>query len=120
MRQWLEPPVGNVLYHVMILRRLSSTFNMSDVPNQKSLLSDDELADRLGLTTREFQRHCKQKLITLASTAAIGEREGIMITCQLGNRVWEGHVVNGCITFEEVRFLRGKRATSSSLGSGRQ
>ncbi|AHF88197.1 hypothetical protein RLEG3_03645 (plasmid) [Rhizobium leguminosarum bv. trifolii WSM1689] len=87
---------------------------MSDIPNPKTLLSDKVLADRLGLTTREFQRYCKQNLITVSSTAAVGECEGLMVTCQLGNRVWEGHVVNGCITFEEVRFLRGKRATNRS------
>jgi hypothetical protein len=85
---------------------------MSDVPNPKSLPSDEVLADRLGLTTREFQRYRTQNLVTVSSTAAVGDSEGLMVTCQLGNRVWEGHVVNGCITFEEVRFLRGKRATN--------
>lgn len=112
MRQRVDPPVRNDLYHVVIFPRPSSTFNMSDVPNPKSLLSDEVLADRLGLTTREFQRYCKQNLIRLSSAAAVGESEGFMLTCQLGNRVWEGHVVTGCITFEEVRFLRGKRATN--------
>ncbi|MBB3166148.1 hypothetical protein GFL54_31240 [Rhizobium laguerreae] len=112
MRQRVDPPVRNDLYHVMILLRPSSTFNMSDVPYPKSVLSDEVLADRLGLTTREFRRYCKQNLIRLSSAAAVGESEGLMVTCQFGNRVWEGHVVNGCITFEEVRFLRGKRATN--------
>lgn len=85
---------------------------MSDIPYPLYSLSDEVLADRLGLTTREFQRYRKQKLVTVSSTATVGQSEGVMVTCQLGNRVWEGHVVNGCITFEEVKFLRGKRATN--------
>ncbi|WP_246706273.1 hypothetical protein [Rhizobium leguminosarum] len=93
---------------------------MSDVPNPKYLPSDEVLADRLGLTTREFQRYRKQNLVTVSSTAAVGENDGLMVTCQLGNRVWEGLIVNGCIIFEEVRFLRGKRATSPRLGSSRE
>lgn len=85
---------------------------MSDIPNPKSLLSDEVLADRLGLTTREFQRYRKQNLVTVSSTPGTVESEGLIVTCRLGNRVWEGHVADGCITFEEVRFLRGKRATN--------
>ncbi|WP_246706283.1 hypothetical protein [Rhizobium leguminosarum] len=81
---------------------------MSDVPNPNSLLSDEVLAERLGLTTREFQRYLTQKLFTVSSTAAVGEGARLMVTCQLGNRIWEGLVENGSIIFEEVRFLRGE------------
>ncbi|PDS54965.1 hypothetical protein CO663_32295 [Rhizobium anhuiense] len=104
----------------MTLLQPSSTFTMYDVRNPKSLLSDEVLADRLGLTTREFQRYRKQNLVTVSSIVAVGESGGLMVICQFGNRVWEGLVVNGCIAFEEVRFLRGKRATGPRLGSSRE
>lgn len=70
------------------------------------------LADRMGLSTKEFQRYRLQNLVSVTTTSATGS-DGLLVTCQLGNRIWEGVVVNGSVTSEEVRFLRGKRAGGS-------
>ncbi|WP_244490401.1 hypothetical protein [Rhizobium sp. Root708] len=85
---------------------------MSDPINPQRLPIDEVLADRLGLSTKEFQRYRVQNLVSVSTTSATGS-DGIIVTCQLGNRIWEGVVVNGCITSEEVRFIRGKRAGGS-------
>lgn len=85
---------------------------MSDPINPRCLPTDEVLADRLGLSTKEFQRYRLQNLVSISTTTATGS-DGFLVTCQLGNRIWEGVVVNGSITSEEVRFLRGKRAGSS-------
>lgn len=90
--------------------RTGVTVTMSDLPTRGYFPSDEMLADRLGLTTKEFHRYRAQKLVTV-STTALGESTATKVTCQLGNRVWEGIVENECITFEEIWFLRGKRAT---------
>ncbi|MGO4352824.1 hypothetical protein AB4Z25_12990 [Rhizobium sp. RAF36] len=84
---------------------------MSDAIKTRHLPSDEVLADRLGLSTKEFQRYRMQNLVSVSTTAATGN-DGILVTCQLGNRIWEGVVVNGSVTTEEVRFIRGKRAGS--------
>lgn len=84
---------------------------MYDLPTRGYFPPDEVLADCLGLTTKEFQRYRAQKLVTVSSTA-VGESTATKVTCQLGNRVWEGVVENGCIAFEEVRFLRGKLGTN--------
>lgn len=84
---------------------------MSDPINPRRLPADEVLADRLGLSTKEFQRYRMQNLVSVSTTAAAGS-DGILVTCQLGNRIWEGVVVNGSVTSEEVRFIRGKRAGS--------
>jgi len=76
-------------------------------------LEDGVLADRLGLTTREFQRYRSQGLVTVSITEAEGERT-VKVSCQIGNRIWEGLVQCGRIVFEEVRFLRGVRSRSSA------
>lgn len=86
---------------------------MSDPINPRRLPTDEILADRLGLSTKEFQRYRLQNLLSVSTTAAAGS-DGFLVTCQLGNRIWEGVVVNGSVTSEEVRFLRGKRAGSST------
>ncbi len=78
----------------------------------RCLPSDEVLADRLGLSTKEFQRYRLQNLVSVSTTSATAN-DGLLVTCQLGNRVWEGVVVNGSVTSERVRFLRGKRAGSS-------
>ncbi|MFP3547328.1 hypothetical protein SB748_28360 [Rhizobium sp. SIMBA_035] len=84
---------------------------MSDPTNPQRLPTDEVLADRLGLSTKEFQRYRLQNLVSVSTTSAAGS-DGIVVTCQLGNRIWEGVVVNGSVTSEEVRFIRGKRAGS--------
>ncbi len=85
---------------------------MSNQINPRCLPSDQVLADRLGLSIKEFQRYRLQNLISVSTTSATAS-DGLLVTCQLGNRVWEGVVVNGSVTSERVRFLRGKRAGSS-------
>ncbi|QWW71511.1 hypothetical protein [Rhizobium sp. WYJ-E13] len=71
-------------------------------------LSDDILALRLGLTTREFQRYRGQGLIVVTVTEE--DENTAKVTCQLGNRIWEGFVANGEIIVEGVRFTRGMRS----------
>ena len=85
---------------------------MSDPANPRRLPTDEMLADRMGLSTKEFQRYRLQNLVSVTTTSATGS-DGLLVTCQLGNRIWEGVVVNGSVTSEEVRFLRGKRAGGS-------
>lgn len=85
---------------------------MSDPTNPRRLPTDEVLADRLGLSRKEFQRYRLQNLVSVSTTSATGS-DGSLVTCQLGNRIWEGVVVNGSVTSEQVRFLRGKRAGSS-------
>ncbi len=92
---------------------------MSDALNPLSLPTDEVLADRLGLSTKEFQRYRLQNLISVSTTSATGS-DGLLVTCQLGNRVWEGVVVDGSVTSEQVRFIRGKRASSSPSTVRRQ
>ncbi|WP_245435119.1 hypothetical protein [Rhizobium anhuiense] len=84
---------------------------MADASKVTAPVSDDILADRLGLSTREFQRYRKQGLVVVA----VHEQgsDAIKVTCQLGNRIWEGVVVFGSIAFEEVRFVRGVRSRKS-------
>ena len=78
---------------------------MSKVSKIVVPLSDGILADRLGLTLREFQRYRNQGLIAVSVDVM---REGaFQITCQLGNRIWEGMVEEGTVTSEQVRFMRG-------------
>lgn len=70
-------------------------------------LADEVLADRLGLKIREFQRYRAQGLISVE----VREGEGCLhVTCRFGNRIWEGVIEAGAITFEQVRYLRGLRA----------
>jgi hypothetical protein len=84
---------------------------VSDPTNPRCLPTDKVLAERLGLSTKEFQRYRLQNLVSVSTTSAAGS-DGIVVTCQLGNRIWEGVVANGSIISEEVRFVRGKRAGS--------
>ena len=85
---------------------------MSDASKATAPLSDDILADRLGLTTREFQRYRRQGLVAVAVYEQDVDR--LKVTCQLGNRIWEGIVVSSAIVFEEVRLVRGARCRNSS------
>jgi hypothetical protein len=85
---------------------------MADASKATAPLSDDVLADRLGLTIREFQRYRTQGLVSVAVHEEDADR--IKVTCQLGNRIWEGIVVSSSIVFEEVRFVRGARFRNSS------
>jgi hypothetical protein len=80
---------------------------MSDVHMPEYLPPDELLADRLGLTPAEFKRYRTLELVTV-SIAPQRDGDAFKITCQLGNRVWEGLVENGRIAFEQVRYLRGK------------
>lgn len=75
-------------------------------------LTDNMLADRLGLTVREFQRYYRQGLITVTVQSDDG---AVTVVCRLGNRVWEGVIIDEAISFEQVRFLRGVRSRSSRL-----
>ncbi|MBB3564278.1 hypothetical protein FHX06_005642 [Rhizobium sp. BK512] len=84
---------------------------VSDPIIPRHLPSDEILADRLGLSTKEFQRYRLQNLVSVSTADAVGS-DGLLVTCQLGNRIWEGVILNGSVTSEEVRFLRGKRASS--------
>lgn len=69
-------------------------------------LADKVLADRLGLKIREFHYRA-QGLISVE----VREGEGCLhVTCRFGNRIWEGVIEAGAITFEQVRYLRGLRA----------
>jgi hypothetical protein len=86
---------------------------VSDPIKPRHLPSDEILADRLGLSTREFQRYRLQNLVSVSTADAV-RSDGFLVTCQLGNRIWEGVILNGRIASEEVRFLRGKRASSPS------
>jgi len=74
-------------------------------------LADEVLADRLGLKVREFRRYRARGLIAVE----VRESEGcLLVTCRFGNRIWEGLVEAGSITFEQVRYLRGIRARASA------
>ena len=73
-------------------------------------VTNEVLADRLGLTVREFQRYYKQGLI---SVTVDSDAVPVTIVCQIGNRFWEAAVADGAIVFEQVRFLRGVRARNN-------
>lgn len=74
------------------------------------LVTNEVLADRLGLTVREFQRYYKQGLITVTVES---DSVPMTVVCQIGNRFWEAAVADGAIVFEQVRFLRGVRARNN-------
>jgi hypothetical protein len=95
---------------ILLLRELDVI--VSDRIDPRGLPSDEVLADRMGLSAKEFQRYRKQNLISVTTKIPAG-CDGFLVTCQLGNRIWEGVVVDGSIASEETRFLRGKRAISS-------
>jgi len=82
---------------------------VSDPIKPRHLPNDEILADRLGLSTKEFKRYRLQNLVSVSTADAVGS-DGFVVTCQLGNRVWEGVILDGTVISEEVRFLRGKRA----------
>lgn len=81
------------------------------------VLEIDDIADRFGLTAKEFKRYRKLDLILVVAETGSSEHEGLTrLTCQFGNRVWQA--VSGGderILHEEIRYLRGKlsRAYSS-------
>ncbi|QFY64045.1 hypothetical protein FZ934_20755 (plasmid) [Rhizobium grahamii] len=89
---------------------------MPIMPGRKvSCLPDAVLAEKLGLSMREFQRYRAQGLVSVS----IEDNQGSSrVTCGLGNRVWEGTVERGVLIAEEVRYLRGVKAQSGSQGSG--
>ena len=68
---------------------------MTDPTMKPHPVTDDLLADRLGLTVREFQRYRRQGLITLDIKSDAGV------------------VANGVIACEQVRVLRGIRSRST-------
>ena len=85
------------------------------VTTSNLVLKINDIADRLGLTVKDFERYRQLGLILVVVEIGSDEHDGLTrLTCQLGNRVWQA--VLGCdaqITHEEIRFLRGKQARRS-------
>ena len=79
-----------------------------------SCLRDTVMAEKLGLSVREFQRYRAQGLVSVNIEEIYGSSR---VTCGLGNRVWKGIVESGVITSEEIRYLRGRKAQSRLRGS---
>lgn len=82
----------------------------SVAPTDNLVLEIEDIADRFGLTARDFKKYWHLDLISVGVEIGSNECEGLTrLTCQLGNRVWQA-VVGGDkrIVHEEIRFLRGK------------
>lgn len=83
------------------------------------ILEIDDIADRFGLTAKDFNRYRDLGLILVVAEAGSDGHEGLTrLTCQFGNRVWEA-LVGGDkrIVHEEIRYLRGKLSRASSSSS---
>ncbi|PKA39981.1 hypothetical protein CWR43_29940 [Rhizobium sullae] len=80
------------------------------VSTSNLILKIEDIADRLGLTPKDFERYRQLRLILVLVETGSGEHEGLTrLTCQLGNRVWEAVLGSDQqITHEETRFLRGR------------
>ena len=73
------------------------------------VLEINEIADRFGLTAKDFNRYRNLGLILVTVEAGSNEHDGITrLTCQFGNRVWQA-VVGGDkrVVHEEIRYCGG-------------
>ena len=83
------------------------------------VLEVNDIADRFGLTAKDFKRYRNLGLMLVVVETGSNEHEGLTrLTCQFGNRVWQA-LVGGDkrIVHEEIRYLRGKLSRASSSSS---
>ncbi|PDS54968.1 hypothetical protein CO663_32315 [Rhizobium anhuiense] len=82
------------------------------VPLARVPLSDEFVADRLGLSVKEFLRYRGMGLVVVAAEVGTDWDAGeARVSCQMGNRLWQARLRDGAVTHEETIFLRGKRST---------